>query len=632
MKELSGNELKYNFVDTFGTVDMENNSVSSAEIIFDEELEDLSNYTVKESCLWLLNKLRTDQYMQRPYTLPYCSYVSTWHESIPLNCIIMAQSPYPQNVYPPIAAAMSYDTELAIQQVANKKYKVPIPPTVEIFANDLYINAKMKKEDSVNILKNGWALIHKGILLVNEGVFCTQEDPDYYIESSSQCNVIIRMLKETEKYGKRTVDVYGLGEAGQKMASDLCSWYKSEIVRLSKHTATNPAALARRYNNFNDPNCHMGVPSFSKGIAKHLGNHVAFIHIMSRKSEVDIKIQRWSDILRNSSEHLVKYDIAIKEMQQVTKELLEMDKSNQEIFNSGLTKFHKCLETLSFRTSLAATTMSQVQSVSSTVSGNVSKSGPNTVSPSVASLSQHTGSNFAQAKPIQLTPQKIELKKRKGSTSGILSVPSSVTGLSNADGITTATNTPVKASTERSVSVESPLATSSIARSEIIPIKLSMSKRKPSANSTNKAVSKQPVRDEDGEPIVRSSLSTTFGKTSTRLSSSTSKSSGKLEEGKKSTDNEYKITKDQRNQLSCIEAVVQANKSDFENDEDVTETLELIQHDISHMTVYNNIVSNFITAINSDMAKYPSFDFSHWTFDSSKPSDTYELCKTTFNF
>ena len=77
----------------------------------DEDTIDLSKYSTKDSCLWLLNRLRVAEYKDNPYTLPFSSYVITWHKAVPLTCIIMAQNPYPNNIYSPIAAAMSYSTE-----------------------------------------------------------------------------------------------------------------------------------------------------------------------------------------------------------------------------------------------------------------------------------------------------------------------------------------------------------------------------------------------------------------------------------------------------------------------------------------------------------------------------------------
>ena len=353
----------------------------------DETTIDLSIYTVEESCLWLLNRLRVHEHEDDAYTIPYCSYVITWPKAVPLTCIVMAQSPYPQNVYPPIAAAMSYNQELAELQVKRRIYKVPIPPTVEIFANDLYINANMNKEDTINILKNGWALIDKGILMVNEAVFTRTNDPEYHDESVNQTAVIIRMLKETEKHGSRTVDVYGLGEAGQKMASNLCSWYKSATVKLSKHTATHPAALSRRFNNFNSPDCHLGVPSLSKSLARHFSNYVAYGHTMAKKSEADIKTQRIADTLRSAAPQFDDYHKTLLEFNDVTRQAKDMDYDDVQRTKEMFSRLNECGDRLAFRSGLASTALSNVQRVSEGISGNVAKPGPSLQNPSSSSLS-----------------------------------------------------------------------------------------------------------------------------------------------------------------------------------------------------------------------------------------------------
>lgn len=586
----------------------------------DESTIDLSKYSLKDSCLWLLNRLKVNEYENNPYTFPFCSYVITWHRAVPLTCIIMAQNPYPNNIYSPIAAAMSYSTNLCNLEVKKHKFKVPIPPTVEIFANDLYINAGMEKQDTINILKNGWALVDEGILLVNEGVFTRSDNPEYYRESANQCNVIIRLLRETEQYGKRTVDIYGLGEAGQRMASNLCSWYKSNTVRLSKHTATHPAALSRRFTNFNDPECHMGTPSFSKSLAGHLSNHVALLHMMAKKSEADIKIQQYADIIRSASDQFQLQQEAQIEFNKSIKELLDMDKTNIENLNTVLQKVHNSGETLAFRTGVSSSIMANIQRVGQSVSGHISKPGPSLVNPTTTSLSQHIGQEHKPVQSIGITTKKLNLSKRKDST---ITDNSSLSQISP------------------------PASVRSIQSSNVTPNKLKLTKSNLSANSTpiqdkspqqtSTSATKSILTNTTSEPIevqnpkVTSSMGARFRKMNLVENSKKSQSSGKQKK-EDAVESGYKMTIEQRNQLSSVEAVVQSYKENYLEDEECMAIFESIQHDISHMTKYNSSVVQLIEAIDQDIQNIPNFDFANWVINSSNHSATFDACKEIFDF
>ena len=94
--------------------------------------------------------------------------------------------------------------------------------------------------------------------------------------------------------------------------------------------------------------------------------------------------------------------------------------------------------------------------------------------------------------------------------------------------------------------------------------------------------------------------------------------------------NQYKITTEQKNQLSSIEAVVQAYRADALEDEECVSALELIQHDISHMTIYNPVVMQLIEAIDKDIKNIPKFDFANWVVNPNKPSATFDTCREMF--
>jgi len=599
----------------------------------DEDSIDLSKYTTIDSCLWLLNRLRINEHEDNPYSLPFLSYVMTWHKAVPLTCIIMAQNPYPQNVYPPIAAAMSYDTELAKIQVKRRIYQIPVPPTVHIFANDMYINAGIKKEDTINILKNGWALVDRGILLVNEGVFTSSNNPEYYDESSNQCNVIIRLLQETELYGSRTVDVYGLGEAGQRMASNLCSWYKSSTIRLSKHTATHPAALSRRFNNFDHPDCHMNTPSFSKSLAKHFSNHVAYIHTMAKRSEADIKIQQYADLIRTCSVKFTEYEKDQINFNKVVAEIRDMDLDDKEKVRETFSRLYIMGNTLATRAGVTGSALQGVQRIGGGVSNHVSKAGPSLQNPSPGSLNSHVGQDHKPVQQLGMKANKITLTKSKNST--VPTRESSFTQVSAPPSVKSIQSglTPTKIKLTKSKSTNStPVKSAEEVQQYTSPESVPESTIYSTTSNVQSNTDPEPiVESEKEEPRTKSSLSAHFRKNKLAVRSNNLDNSGQ-QNSKPSKGSALEITPAQRDQLSAVEAVVQVNKSDADDDEDCIEKLEYIQNDIAAMAKYNSDTVELVEAIDKDMKVNPKFDFVNWAVDNSNHSYTYEKCKEIFNF
>jgi hypothetical protein len=398
------------------------------------------------------------------------------------------------------------------------------------------------------------------------------------------------MLRETERHGKRTVDIYGLGEAGQRMASNLCSWYKSSTVRLSKHTATHPAALSRRFEDFNHRDCHMGTPSFSKSLAKHFSNHVAYAHIMAKKSETDIKVQRYTDIIRSAGPPFADFDIALKEFNGITRKAADMEYDDVQRVKDMFNKLSVSGENLAFRSSLASSALSNVQRVGDGISGHVSKPGPSLQNPSSASLSQHIGLQSQQAKPILARAVKLSLTKSKSSApptesssfthvsppSSVISVQSSVT--------------PNKLKLTKSKSTNS------------TPVK--SLDRETSSEATNEAASDAASQHtEVEESHAKSSLGARFRKRNLIVDLKKPESSGQQEKGNVSG-GPLALTKDQRDQLSAVEAVVESQKPDATDDPDTIDKFETIQNDISSMTKYNFIVQQLVEVIDKDMKTF----------------------------
>lgn len=582
----------------------------------DETVIDLRHLSISEACYWLLHSLDINNFLDYVHAIPYSSYVMTWPRCVPLTAIIIGQSPYPRDIFPPIAAAMSYSTELCQQEM-----NMSMPPTVRILANDLYINAGMKKEDSVNIFKNGWALIDKGILLINETVFYTYDPTEAYIEAGKQCSVIIRLLQETEKYGKRTVNIYALGESGQKVASDICSWYKSSVVTLSKRAVTHPAAIARRFIDHDHPNCHMGTPSFSKSLAKCLSNHVAFMHTMSKKNEKDIKLQRLSDTLHAAADNFPELERTMAAFVTAQQELGDLPSNTDEKYKEILARVTSTADDFIVRMRICTSVINNMQSFGGSISGSVAKPAPSlrTEAPSQQSLAQHVGQDSTPAFGLA----NISGKTIKPMRSRISSVPTEASSFA---------------------AVSSPPSVSSIPSSSPAPqIKIKPIKRSISATpvrSIQKVMESTPTsRDDDEVSDIVSPLTQKFTK---KISLSKSAPKMKLINPKMRADTPKSISessynpsavalsKDHINHLSSVEAVVQMRRTDAKDDRDCQQYFADIQNDIKTKTIYNNIVRDLVDAINIDMENIPNFDFSDWCDPVDQHSETFEICKDRF--
>lgn len=597
---------------------------------FDDAV-DLSNYSIKDSCLWLLSKLEISDHIGLPYTLPYCNYVMSWHQAIPLNAIVMAQSPYPNAIFPEVAAAMSFD-----RNKCRRIMKVDAPPTVEILANDLKLHANMRKEDTTALVMNGWILASGGILLINSSVFKSYGSAAAYDECINQINLLTRMLRETEKYGERTVDIIAYG-AGQAMASELTKCFKSDIIKLTKFTSSHPASLAYRMNDFNSPDCHMNSPSTSRAIAKHFSNHVAYAHTMARKSESEIKAQRQLDTIRSLGEQLLPLKEVSDELFPSMKNLLKaLDEDDIENFRMSLQQIIHTGDIFTFRLGTTSAALSQTQATAGSTGSTVAKPGPSlsTTSPSVTSLSQHVGGEFKAASPI--APRRVTLgrSRNRSQSTDIVSASDNTVNVSSPPSILSESSN----ATSTNITQQQPLPKpkpapfklrNSSAPAAGTPIDTSLNVESPSSDvQTPKAVSV--AIDEDDDKTV-SSFGARFRKLTTIPESSQSGNTGKKREG--DTPNPgWVLSKEVIQQLSCIEAVVQYHAGDKVETEDFSDLMEAIQSDISNRMAYNSITQRLADAIKSDLTSNPKFDFARWVMDTKKPSATFDQCKQEFEF
>lgn len=576
---------------------------------------DLSSLSISEACLWLLTSLGVDNFEDYAYTIPFSSYIMTWQRAVPLDSILILQSPYPNNIFPEIAAAMSYDTELCKKLMKGRE----LPPTVQVLANDLYINAGMEKEDSIAILKNGWALVDKGILIFNEAVFHMYDKEEAYIESIKQCSVIIRMLQETEKYGKRTVNVFAFGESGERVGSNLCSWFKSPVVTLTKRKVTHPAGIARRFNDLDDPNCHMDTPSFSKALAKVFSNHVAFMHTMGKKSEQDLRSLRLENTLNSLREQFPLLGETVSDFISKQQKLSEM--TDEKEYKEVLASIIDAGDILASRLRIASSVVNNTQSHGSSAVGNVSRNAPSmrTDKPSDSLLSEHVGRDSTPASAIPDVPFKVKSKKRTGSAS----VKSeSFTNVSPPPSVSSVVSeTPSPSSGPPAIKFKTKTKTRNAT-----PLKNVVNKDPvPDVPSTTDA-----VKDDSESNDIVSPLTRKFAKKAI-----VPKSKSKISVSKDNSDDIFTDTKLSDKQikiLSSIEAIVEMNKPGASDDVDCITDFDNISNDIKSKTAYNFITQRLVKAINEDIKNIPGFDINKWLSGTTDTCATFEQCKEDFDF
>jgi hypothetical protein len=569
---------------------------------------DLSSLSIGEACMWLLTALDVDRFDNYAYTIPFSSYVMTWPRAVPLDTILILQSPYPNNIFPPIAAAMSFDSDLCRKEMRGRE----LPPTVQVLANDLYINAGMEKEDSISILKNGWALIDKGILMFNEAAFNMYDKEEAYIESIKQCAVIIRLLQETERYGKRTVNIFAFGESGERVGSNLCSWFKSPIVRLTKRKVTHPAGIARRFDNLDDPDCHMATASFSKALAKVFSNHVAFMHTMGKKSEQDLRTVRLDNTFTSLREHFPKLGDTVIEFTTLQQKFSEMDKDDKE-YKDTLAKIVEAGDILASRLRIATSIVSQAQSYGSSVAGNVARSAPSmkTDRPTESLLSGHVGRDPTPASALPDAPFVVRSKKR---------VPSASV---KTESFTNVSPPP---------SISSVISDSPTPSSAVPAIKFKTKSKSRNTTPLKQVVSKdipEPVKEIEHEDVL-SPLTKKFSKKVT-----VPKSKNKIidaEEKDEDVFNDSILTDKQLRILSSIQGIVEINKPNAVDDDDCITDFDNISNDIKFKRAYNFITQDFLKAINQDIKTIPNFDINKWLSGTTDTCATFEMCKEKFEF
>lgn len=638
--------------------------------------EDLS---VEEICCWLIDRVSANEERKMEYAAPYYNYVATWHRALPLRALIIAQNPYPTNIFTVVSAALSYSEELC--QAAMRKR---IPPSVEVLANDLYVNAKLDRQAVVDVIRQGWELVDSGVLIINEAVFGSNSDVATFKEGVYQCTVVTRMLRETERMGGGKVDIFALGAAGERMAGNISSWFKSPSVKISVHKAPNPAAVARDHEDLASKECNLGSPHFSKLLAKHIGNNVAVKHVNPGPStmppkydpQAQLRQREYSDAVNTAARVVPETADAIEIMIAMGKEHSEV--AEDPAYKETLDKFIAAMEVGVIRLGIMSASLRSVGATTSAVSGTVAKQGPSLalVAPSPTTASMHAGKLPSVASPRVSTlaprpvPAPVPVHVRAGS-----SVPST--------GTTVPLPTPVTSSVVTSTATGSqdqgrgrPMPQARVAPSRVpsvAPVPTVAAKQTlPATRVATPVRSPVPAKPQSATPVrspapVRAQAAAVQHKisTATPIAKATPTSVAAVaasarsvadvggsasqkvhdarqqspspaprnDQGSETATDQHSISKDMVTHLSSIEALVSIFKKTGLTRDDADE-IEALENDMQWKRSYNATTKTLVDAISKDIERDPHFSVFKLTLDDKAciSSYTYAACREIFEF
>ncbi|KJZ68978.1 hypothetical protein HIM_11635 [Hirsutella minnesotensis 3608] len=509
---------------------------------------------------------------------------------------------------------MSYDEELC-----RKVMKMHVPPTVQVLANDLHLNVGVKKEATIGCIRDGWSLVSDGILLINETVLGRWSKARSFKNSVDQMSVLVRLLRETELHGKRKVHVLAMGTRAEIVLNNVSSWFKSDVISLSKHKAPHPASLSYRFSDLNHKDCHMGTPSFSKLLAEILRNRVASVHIMAPKqSETELRLRLMVDSIQSVGGQLPPFEDDLRTFIHLQKRVEMSTNVRSDEYREMLSRMIECGETLCARIGIVASAFRTIDTSGRTVAGHVAKAGSSlsAVSPAQSAIDSHVGKEASVADRVPSSPITFTRTPRKNVARSVSSSQ-----------FTAASPTPATTSVNDSEQSPPPLTFTPKKKVALPPANLdAIVTHKPTPSSSNvgtltftRRVSKPAV---PGSAVDAGDKKTAVPAVEKKPATE-STTSGKVRKiGKKILDN-----------LSSVEAVLQASGVDVIDDEDVVFLLGAIQNDIASETADNDITRDLVACIEEDIRTIPKFEFVDWAMDKqSKRSATYEKCKEYFKF
>lgn len=194
------------------------------------------------------------------YFISFSSYILSipWH--VPITCIILGQSPYPRNIYPERAAAMSYDPRLTLGTFQE------VPATVEVISQDISAVSRLTRDEVREWFMRGYVHAQDGIIIVNCGCFAEARSSHMDKESMLMVRFLSTVISRSSHMGVSSVDVFALGGVAKDAALKLRSFVDRSNVKVTVRDAVHPASVARKRGDTSLPYT-LGKPAFSTALA-----------------------------------------------------------------------------------------------------------------------------------------------------------------------------------------------------------------------------------------------------------------------------------------------------------------------------------------------------------------------------
>lgn len=228
-------------------------------------------------------------------------YLFNWNYHLPIKTIIIGQNPYPQDIYPEIGAALSYDPE---------KIK-GVPKSVDVIAEDLYNYNETEKENTISCIRDLWRMLENGVVAINESVFANitekgkKKNTTSIKEAESQILLLRVLIAESRILGQEEIELVGLGRPATAMVSVLRQWCPSDMIKLKCVIGINPAGVRNNSDNESQP-ITLKNNSVSKILSRIVGE---YIQMPPKKNE---KIpQQNIDALEKATESIMSTSVGI---------------------------------------------------------------------------------------------------------------------------------------------------------------------------------------------------------------------------------------------------------------------------------------------------------------------------------
>ncbi|KAF8517778.1 hypothetical protein JB92DRAFT_2144391 [Gautieria morchelliformis] len=210
--------------------------------------------SIKEHLAVFMGLLRTHKPNisddESAFLYAYQRYLATWSLYLPLHTVVIGEAPYNRAIYQSTWAAFSYDEAKSVMYTNRS-----MPPSVAVLANDMHINTSLPFEDCVDIFRNSWKHISRGVVFINESVMTRDcSDVSILTQSELQRIYLTRLLLASIERGQKKIHVMSLGRCADRLANTLLSGleHKSD-VKVIRIAACHPAAVFRRIGDYDSP-------------------------------------------------------------------------------------------------------------------------------------------------------------------------------------------------------------------------------------------------------------------------------------------------------------------------------------------------------------------------------------------